>query len=146
VVLDSTLRSAVEDLPAASLLFCGTAPAARRSRLIEAGHECVALERGPRDWISVFSELRARGLGIVLVEGGAEIAKSLLAAALVDRLHLFLAPRRLAGEGPRLDFLARLGLAPSGPPREARVHLAGHAWKPWRRRRVGDDWEWILRR
>jgi diaminohydroxyphosphoribosylaminopyrimidine deaminase/5-amino-6-(5-phosphoribosylamino)uracil reductase len=146
VVLDSRLSSAVEDLPAASLLFCGTAAVARSTRYADAGHECVPLAAGPRDWMSVFSELSARGLGIVLVEGGAEVAHSLLAAGMLDRLHLFLAPHRVGGDGPRLDFLAGLGLTPSGPPRESRIHLAGLDLQLGRRRRVGDDWEWVLRR
>jgi diaminohydroxyphosphoribosylaminopyrimidine deaminase/5-amino-6-(5-phosphoribosylamino)uracil reductase len=42
--------------------------------------------------------LAARGIVTVMVEGGAELAGSLLAAAVVDDLHCFIAPILL---GPR---------------------------------------------
>ncbi len=54
--------------------------------------------RGRVDLADLLRRLGRRGVTSVLVEGGGEVAASLLADGLVDRLHLFVAPR-LAGGG-----------------------------------------------
>jgi diaminohydroxyphosphoribosylaminopyrimidine deaminase/5-amino-6-(5-phosphoribosylamino)uracil reductase len=56
--------------------------------------------RGDRvDLRDLLSRLARRGVTSLLVEGGAEVAGSFLAAGLVDRLMLFLAPRIAGGGG-----------------------------------------------
>jgi len=52
--------------------------------------------------------LGKRGLTTVLVEGGATVAAQVLAAGVVDRLVLFVAPLLLAGDG--VPAVAPLGL------------------------------------
>ena len=46
----------------------------------------------------LMSRLSTEGALSVLAEGGAKVAHSLLAAGLVDRFHLFVAPKALGGE------------------------------------------------
>jgi diaminohydroxyphosphoribosylaminopyrimidine deaminase/5-amino-6-(5-phosphoribosylamino)uracil reductase len=53
---------------------------------------------GRCDMQNALEELAARQVVTVLCEGGAELAGSLLAAGLVDEMHVFIAPRLL---GPR---------------------------------------------
>jgi diaminohydroxyphosphoribosylaminopyrimidine deaminase / 5-amino-6-(5-phosphoribosylamino)uracil reductase len=111
VVLDSRLalprtlrlfrpRSAAPTLVATTL---------RRPPPLGAGVEALSCAaRGGRvDLADLLAQLAARGLAHVLVEGGAEVHASFLAAGLVDRVILFLAPKLLgggkdwlAGEGP----------------------------------------------
>ena len=64
---------------------------------------------GRVDLGDLLSKLAERGIAHLLVEGGAEVHQSFLAAGLVDRVVVFLAPKILgggkawlAGEGPRL--------------------------------------------
>ena len=57
-----------------------------------------ATAEGRCDMHVAFSELAAREVVSVLCEGGAELAGSLLAAGLVDEMHVFVAPLLL---GPR---------------------------------------------
>ena len=49
----------------------------------------------------VITELKAEGTGEILVNNSASVIKPLLAADLVDRLHLMICPE-IAGGGPRL--------------------------------------------
>ena len=72
--------------------------------------------------------LRDRGLGSVLVEGGAALASSFLQDALVDRLIIFRAPLILGGES--LNAFAALPPATLGEAKRWRVIDA---------RRFGDD-------
>lgn len=53
------------------------------------------------DLAAGFAELERRGVEQAMIEGGPTLAASALAEDLVDRLHLYLAPRVL-GEGPSL--------------------------------------------
>jgi diaminohydroxyphosphoribosylaminopyrimidine deaminase/5-amino-6-(5-phosphoribosylamino)uracil reductase len=57
-----------------------------------------ATAEGRCDTLALLRELASRDVVSVLCEGGAELAGSLLAHALVDELHAFVAPRLL---GPR---------------------------------------------
>ena len=118
----------------------------RAPQLLDAGHECVLLAEGPQSWPAVLSELSRRRLGIVLVEGGAAVAASLLAAGGADRLHLFVAPAAVGGDGARLDALGRrlgeLAAAAEG----ASVELYGAEWTLLANRSVGGDREIILRK
>jgi diaminohydroxyphosphoribosylaminopyrimidine deaminase/5-amino-6-(5-phosphoribosylamino)uracil reductase len=76
------------------------AGADRAARLRQAGCEVMAVAKeggvSPR---AVLEDLGRRGMSRVLVEGGARIFGSFLAAGLVDRVMVFIAPRLLAGRG-----------------------------------------------
>jgi len=106
VVLDSRGR-----LPAAArLIAAGTraralvavtsaAPAAAVRALQEAGATVLGVAaRGARvDPAALLTELAAREVRAVLVEGGAETHGAFLEAGLVDRVAVFVAPRLLGG-------------------------------------------------
>jgi diaminohydroxyphosphoribosylaminopyrimidine deaminase/5-amino-6-(5-phosphoribosylamino)uracil reductase len=110
VVLDSRLRlplrsklvrSAAEDL----LVFTAASPQSARGRALRrAGVEVVkAQTRGGRmDLRAALRELGRRGMHHVLIEGGAELNRGAFAARVVDRLVLFVAPRRLGRGVPLL--------------------------------------------
>ena len=108
VVLDTKLR-----LPVASRLVqtarevptwvvCSTdAPSSAEAELVERGVEVVRAPpsaEGRVDPLAAFQALASRGIVNVMVEGGAELAGSVLAGAMVDEVHCFIAPILL---GPR---------------------------------------------
>ncbi len=131
VILDPRLRLDPTGLPARSLVL--HAPRVSSARWAGSGHELEAVEEsspGRLDLDGIEAALARRGLGVVLVEGGATLAEQLLAAARPHRVHLFLAPRLLGGEGPTL------------PP----VAVLGERYRTLRVARVGQDVQWILRR
>jgi riboflavin biosynthesis pyrimidine reductase len=104
-----TTRAAAPDLAAG-------APAAT---------EVVAVTDGERvDPRAAVEELRARGHGMILSEGGPTLLGSLLAAGLVDELFLTVSPL-LAGRGTR----PRLGLVEG-------VELLPDSTTPWEVRSV----------
>jgi len=95
------------------VVACGRqAPSERRRRLEERGVRCWLLpEDGGGagvDLVALARRLAGEGWLDVMVEGGAAVAGSLLAARLVDRLRLFLAPFLLGG--PR-TWTGDLGVA-----------------------------------
>jgi len=109
------------DLPRGARLFApggpptwvvapaGAKPA--RVRALRRGGVEVILEpaRGGRiPFAAIMRTLGRRGLTTVLVEGGATVAAQALAAGVVDRLVLFVAPLLLAGDG--VPAVAPLGL------------------------------------
>ncbi len=55
---------------------------------------------GHTDLRSMFSELGNRGINSVLVEGGQQLSSALIREGLVDKLHVFVAPK-LLGSGTR---------------------------------------------
>ena len=76
-------------------------PRALEDALVEAGVAVIrvpATAEGRCDMRVALSELAAREVVSVLVEGGAELAGSVLATALCDEMHVFIAPVLL---GPR---------------------------------------------
>ncbi len=108
VVLDTKLR-----IPIASRLvqsarevptwvICTTdAPFSLEHELVERGVEVLRAPpsaEGRIDPLSALKMLASRGIVTVMVEGGAELAGSVLAGAAVDELHCFIAPILL---GPR---------------------------------------------
>lgn len=108
VVFDTHLRLAPEarlaqtarEIP--TLVLCGpdASPEAEQ-RLLSLGVECARLPlsaEGRLDVVAALRMLAQRGVVTLLVEGGAELAGSLLAGQLADELHAFIAPILL---GPR---------------------------------------------
>jgi len=108
IVFDTKLR-----LPLASRLVqtareaptwvvCTTdAPSSNEEALIERGVDVLRAPpsaEGRIDPVAGLKMLASRGIVTVMVEGGAELAGSLLAAAVIDELHCFIAPILL---GPR---------------------------------------------
>ncbi len=87
------------------------APAARVQALHERGAEVIAVraDRGRPDVAAALSELYARDVTSVLLEGGGTLAWDFFAARSVDRVAWFVAPKLLGGSaaGP----LAGLGVA-----------------------------------
>lgn len=75
--------------------------AARKTALEAAGAECRELDCAGAglSLIQMMRELAARGICRLLVEGGGQLAASLLAAGLVDELHWVLAPKLLGADG-----------------------------------------------
>ncbi len=108
VVLDPALRtpagSHLLDPESAghTLLACSEgAEAAHGDRYRGLGCQVLPLpgQRGHLDLGALLAELYRRGRMEVLVEGGAETARRFLTAGLVDRVHLFYAPKLLGGRG-----------------------------------------------
>jgi len=60
---------------------------------------CATSDDGQVDLASAMDELAGRGIGRLLVEGGAKIARSFLDADLVDEVVLFTAPHELGAGG-----------------------------------------------
>ena len=115
VVLDSTLRT-----PSTALLLDDEAPTvllttddsseADRRRVRAAGAGIRVLPPGPGgvDLKAALALLRAEGVRSVLVEGGAQVITSLLAAGLADRIVVGTAPRII---GAGTEAVGDLGVA-----------------------------------
>jgi diaminohydroxyphosphoribosylaminopyrimidine deaminase/5-amino-6-(5-phosphoribosylamino)uracil reductase len=139
VVADSHLRTP----PSARLLRRGTAPvwiattrrapAARARRLGAAGAEILRVRqrRGRVDPVALLDVLGQRGVTSVLVEGGAEIAASLLRTGLIDEICTFQAPLLIGGSGiPMIGELGVRSLARALRLGDVRVSRVGrdHLW------------------
>ena len=105
VVLDSTLRTPpsarVLDGDAATMVITtGRSAQATRTRLRDAGVAVHVVKSSPWgvDLSAALAGLRQTGVRSLLVEGGAAVITSLLAAALVDRLIVGTAPK-IIGQG-----------------------------------------------
>jgi diaminohydroxyphosphoribosylaminopyrimidine deaminase/5-amino-6-(5-phosphoribosylamino)uracil reductase len=108
VVLDTKLRIPVatrlvqtaREVP--TWVVCTTdAPSSAEHELVERGVEVLRAPpsaEGRIDPLAALRLLAARGIVTVMVEGGAELAGSILAGTAVDELHCFIAPILL---GPR---------------------------------------------
>jgi diaminohydroxyphosphoribosylaminopyrimidine deaminase/5-amino-6-(5-phosphoribosylamino)uracil reductase len=85
-----------------TLVLCGTeAPAETEEELLKVGVEVARTPQSTEGRLDVVLALRLlaqRGIVSLMVEGGAELAGSFLAARLVDELHAYIAPILL---GPR---------------------------------------------
>jgi diaminohydroxyphosphoribosylaminopyrimidine deaminase/5-amino-6-(5-phosphoribosylamino)uracil reductase len=140
VVLDSELR-----IPAGAKLLSSGARAvviaAEDAPVRELSADIVRVGRAPGGRIELTAALRAlaaRGLHRILVEGGSELARSLLEQRLADTLELFVAPLLLPGGIPVVggEPIARLAdgiplelvsAEPLGPDLHVVYHLA-HGW------------------
>jgi GTP cyclohydrolase II len=95
-----------------------TACPEKEDRLREAGAKVVRVPSGPDgrlDLGSLIARLRAMQIGSVMVEGGAGILSSFLAAGLADQVVITISPRFVgglsavsAGEGCRCGLMPRL--------------------------------------
>ncbi|MBI3448442.1 MAG: bifunctional diaminohydroxyphosphoribosylaminopyrimidine deaminase/5-amino-6-(5-phosphoribosylamino)uracil reductase RibD [Acidobacteria bacterium] len=82
------------------LVYTASASSRGRARLERAGATVMRVGRGRSGGVdlgSVLSDLTARGVGSLLVEGGGDVAWSFLHAGAVDRVVLFVAPKILGG-------------------------------------------------
>ena len=118
IVVDTRLRTPLTTKVVATarevstwVLHAPGADAARAAALRTAGVRLIEVAAGP-DGVDLSAGLQAlgrAGLTRVLVEGGAQIAGSLLAAGLVDRIAWFHAPAVMGGDG--LPAAAAFGVA-----------------------------------
>lgn len=98
--LNSRLVQTAREAPT-WVLTGGDAPGDAEQALLDAGCAVVRVPNSAEGRVDVTAALRllsSQGLVSVLVEGGAELAGSLLASRLADELHAFIAPILL---GPR---------------------------------------------
>jgi diaminohydroxyphosphoribosylaminopyrimidine deaminase/5-amino-6-(5-phosphoribosylamino)uracil reductase len=117
IVLDSTLRTPLsaavlteEAAPGTVLAVTDHAAAAKRDKVRALGATvlCLPADSGGRvDLVALLSALHERGIGSVLVEGGAEMITALLRARLVDRLVVCVAPKIL---GAGIEAVGDLGI------------------------------------
>ncbi|MEW6357512.1 MAG: bifunctional diaminohydroxyphosphoribosylaminopyrimidine deaminase/5-amino-6-(5-phosphoribosylamino)uracil reductase RibD [Planctomycetota bacterium] len=84
-----------------------TAPKKKSAALERAGCEVLVLPArlGAVDLKRLMRTLGRRELSHVLVEGGAKVLTAMLAADLIDRVWVFIAPTILGGEGARSPIL-----------------------------------------
>ncbi|MDE2678907.1 MAG: bifunctional diaminohydroxyphosphoribosylaminopyrimidine deaminase/5-amino-6-(5-phosphoribosylamino)uracil reductase RibD [Gemmatimonadota bacterium] len=98
--------------------------AAELRRRIGDRADIVAVPTTPHgfDLAALLAELHGRGLTRVLCEGGGRVAASLLAARLVDRIYLFIAPVLVGSAGVPAFPVG----ATDGGPEPAAAHAAPH--------------------
>ena len=117
VIVDSTLRTPLTAAvltegaaPGTVLAVTDRAPAAKRNevRALGATVLCLPTSAGGRvDLVTLLAALHQRGVGSVLVEGGAQMITALLQARLVDRLVVCVAPKIL---GAGVEAVGDLGI------------------------------------
>jgi diaminohydroxyphosphoribosylaminopyrimidine deaminase/5-amino-6-(5-phosphoribosylamino)uracil reductase len=96
IPVDAKLVSSTGEAPL--IIFAGqNAETAKLDLLRSSGVEIVNDKADGRDFYSVFTELGARSMQSVLVEGGASVAGKMLAAGLVNKVSFFLAPIIIGG-------------------------------------------------
>src|SRR5829696_4881155 len=117
VIVDSTLRTpltaaVLTERAAPGTVFAVTdrAPAAKRDKVRALGATVICLPSDAQrrvDLIALLAALDDRGIGSVLVEGGAGMITALLRARLVDRLVVCVAPKIL---GAGIEAVGDLGI------------------------------------
>lgn len=91
----------VTDRQAATIIAASAqAPAERVAALRSRGIEVLLLEKTPQgvNLQQLFKLLAERRITSILVEGGATINASVLAANLIDKVHCFIAPKIIGGK------------------------------------------------
>jgi 5-amino-6-(5-phosphoribosylamino)uracil reductase/diaminohydroxyphosphoribosylaminopyrimidine deaminase/5-amino-6-(5-phosphoribosylamino)uracil reductase len=117
VVVDSTLRTPLTAAvlkegaaPGTVLAVTDRAPAAKRNEVRALGATVLCLPTdagGGVDLVALLAALHRRGVGSVLVEGGAGMITALLQARLADRLVVCIAPKIL---GAGIEAVGDLGI------------------------------------
>jgi diaminohydroxyphosphoribosylaminopyrimidine deaminase/5-amino-6-(5-phosphoribosylamino)uracil reductase len=93
---DSRLAQGAHQAPV--IVFASGRADSRAASALEArGVEVVRLPGPARDTAAVLASLRERAIQSVLVEGGAQVAGSLVDAGLVDKVTFFVAPLVIGG-------------------------------------------------
>ena len=82
----------------------------------------------------VLDDLAARGTAVLMVEGGARVARAFLRDDLVDRLALFIAPVRLGG-----GIAAPLDARPEGFEQVDERRFGADGFELWERRRCSPE-------
>jgi diaminohydroxyphosphoribosylaminopyrimidine deaminase/5-amino-6-(5-phosphoribosylamino)uracil reductase len=128
IILDSDLSLPLDcrllGQPGPVLVFTAGADAARAERLWARGVEVLRVGReksGLLSWRDILAEVCRRQLHTVLIEGGATVASSALAAGIVDKVYLFQSPAIL---GPGKSFSH--GLPARGLGRAIRLERVEH--------------------
>ncbi|MGQ0534201.1 MAG: RibD family protein [Caulobacteraceae bacterium] len=128
-----------DSLDRATLLVIGAADGdtTRRAALEAAGARTAGVARGPLgvDAEAALTQLAEHGVSSVLCEGGGQLAASLIAAEVVDRIEWFRAPILLGAEGrPGVGALAltQLSQAPTWR-RVALRELGPDIWESYER-------------
>ncbi|HVX38730.1 MAG TPA: bifunctional diaminohydroxyphosphoribosylaminopyrimidine deaminase/5-amino-6-(5-phosphoribosylamino)uracil reductase RibD [Gemmatimonadaceae bacterium] len=109
IPLGSALVRTAREVPTFVVARAGSAPAAKAQALAAAGVEVLLAASSE----AALQLLRERGLRSVFVEGGARLAGSLLADALVDRLIIFRSPLVLGRTAPKAFAYAPPGFEAS---------------------------------
>ncbi len=118
IVLDTRLRTPskakIFDSGDPVVLFHGAdAPAKRRGELAERALLVeVGTDRGGLSWPSLLTDLGARGVTSLLIEGGAKIAASALRAGVVQKVNFFYGPEIIGGRD--LCGVADMGITDLG--------------------------------
>lgn len=112
VIVDPNLRTPVTARAVAgdgaALIVTAGGEADRRAALTDVGATLIDVERdadGELDLVQALEELRRRGIGRLLVEGGGHTLGRLVSARLVDRVQVHVAPR-LLGDAEGVPALA----------------------------------------
>jgi diaminohydroxyphosphoribosylaminopyrimidine deaminase / 5-amino-6-(5-phosphoribosylamino)uracil reductase len=102
--LTSKLLTTAAQLPVWLLTLGGTPPDEPGMTAIQ----CRATPEGRLDFTDALGKLAARGVGRLMVEGGARVASDLLAKGLVDELFIFTSPKPLGPGGlkPEISLAA----------------------------------------
>jgi diaminohydroxyphosphoribosylaminopyrimidine deaminase/5-amino-6-(5-phosphoribosylamino)uracil reductase len=100
--LESKLTATAREVPV-TIIAGPEAPPERKEALADAGVQVLETAEGPGgvNLEKALELLGGRGMTRVLVEGGAEVASSLVAADLVDEIVLFRAPVVVGADGVR---------------------------------------------
>ena len=135
VVVDSTARTPVSAAVLADGAAAGTvlavtnrAPSERRSAVEALGASVLCLPGDSDGWVdlaALLMELHTRGIGTLMVEGGARLITSLLRARLVDRLVVTVAPTILGAGIEAVGDLGSRDLADALKLEETRVSRYG---------------------
>lgn len=140
IVLDSDLRlpagsRLVETASQVPLLLAAKVDAdpARRRMLEERGAGFLAIETadGRVALPELLDDLGAQGIGSLIVEGGAAVARAFLAEGLVDRLCLFTGPGEIGMDGIAAPVIATT--VPAGYRLSDEARFGADLYREWRR-------------